>query len=330
MHLKEEIRDAEQEIVGLLRDGGDGAGNDQADVGSTTLERDHEMSLAQERQRHAGPDRAGAGPDRRRHLRRLRELRQGDRQGAAAGVPACDTVRVMQRTRRTPLSTEDRSSPRAADADEPNGPDDRLPGPIPTPARAEPEVRPSCRRRRDAGRCCSPVVGLVVLGAGPVDEGAGAAAFDAGGAGERGRLAAEVQPDPQPGRGVQPRHGYTPVISAIQIIVAVGVVWLSRRLGSVGWAIAFGLLFGGAVGNITDRNFRDAVAVPRARGRLPADSALGDLQRRRHGRHLGRGPAGASRPCAGVGLDGQPRQAMRRLRSERRCPHRDGSGRPGR
>ncbi|MEU0096385.1 TraR/DksA C4-type zinc finger protein [Kribbella sp. NPDC006257] len=46
IHLKEEIRDAEQEIVGLLRDGGDGAGNDQADVGSTTLERDHEMSLA--------------------------------------------------------------------------------------------------------------------------------------------------------------------------------------------------------------------------------------------------------------------------------------------
>ena len=45
-HLKKEIRDAEQEIVGLLRDGGDGAGNDQADVGSTTLERDHEMSLA--------------------------------------------------------------------------------------------------------------------------------------------------------------------------------------------------------------------------------------------------------------------------------------------
>jgi RNA polymerase-binding protein DksA len=46
VHLKKEIRDAEQEIVGLLRDGGDGAGNDQADVGSTTLERDHEMSLA--------------------------------------------------------------------------------------------------------------------------------------------------------------------------------------------------------------------------------------------------------------------------------------------
>jgi len=46
VHLKKEIHDAEQEIVGLLRDGGDGAGNDQADVGSTTLECDHEMSLA--------------------------------------------------------------------------------------------------------------------------------------------------------------------------------------------------------------------------------------------------------------------------------------------
>jgi DnaK suppressor protein len=46
VHLREEIYGAEQEIVGLLRDGGDGAGNDQADVGSTTLERDHELQLA--------------------------------------------------------------------------------------------------------------------------------------------------------------------------------------------------------------------------------------------------------------------------------------------
>jgi RNA polymerase-binding transcription factor len=45
-HLRQEIHAAEEEIAGLLRDGGDGAGNDQADVGSTTFERDHEMSLA--------------------------------------------------------------------------------------------------------------------------------------------------------------------------------------------------------------------------------------------------------------------------------------------
>jgi signal peptidase II len=51
--------------------------------------------------------------------------------------------------------------------------------------------------------------------------------------------------------------GYTPYISAIQIAVALGVVYLSRRLGSAGWAVAFGLLFGGAVGNILDRIFRE-------------------------------------------------------------------------
>ena len=51
--------------------------------------------------------------------------------------------------------------------------------------------------------------------------------------------------------------GYTPYISAVQITVAVGVVYLSRRLGSAGWAVAFGLLFGGAVGNIIDRIIRE-------------------------------------------------------------------------
>ncbi|MEU8226478.1 signal peptidase II [Kribbella sp. NPDC048915] len=51
--------------------------------------------------------------------------------------------------------------------------------------------------------------------------------------------------------------GYTPYISAVQIAVALGVIYLSRRLGSAGWAVAFGLLFGGAVGNILDRIFRE-------------------------------------------------------------------------
>jgi signal peptidase II len=51
--------------------------------------------------------------------------------------------------------------------------------------------------------------------------------------------------------------GYTPYISAVQITVALGVVYLSRKLGSAGWAVAFGLLFGGAVGNILDRIFRE-------------------------------------------------------------------------
>ena len=60
-----------------------------------------------------------------------------------------------------------------------------------------------------------------------------------------------------PGAAFSLGSNLTPVISTIQIVVAVGVVWLSRRLGSVGWAVAFGFLFGGAVGNITDRIFRE-------------------------------------------------------------------------
>jgi RNA polymerase-binding protein DksA len=44
--LREELNLAEHELHDLMRDAGDGAGNDQADVGSATFERDHEMSLA--------------------------------------------------------------------------------------------------------------------------------------------------------------------------------------------------------------------------------------------------------------------------------------------
>ena len=44
--LLSEVSSAEEDMATLLRDGGDGAGNDQADIGSSALERDAEMSLA--------------------------------------------------------------------------------------------------------------------------------------------------------------------------------------------------------------------------------------------------------------------------------------------
>ena len=44
--MREELDLAAKELDGLMRDAGDGAGNDQADVGSATFERDHELSLA--------------------------------------------------------------------------------------------------------------------------------------------------------------------------------------------------------------------------------------------------------------------------------------------
>jgi RNA polymerase-binding protein DksA len=44
--LRSQLNLAEHELHDLMRDAGDGAGNDQADVGSSTFERDQEMTLA--------------------------------------------------------------------------------------------------------------------------------------------------------------------------------------------------------------------------------------------------------------------------------------------
>lgn len=49
----------ERELSGLMKDSGDGAGQDQADVGATSFERDHELSLLNnEREMLAQVDRA--------------------------------------------------------------------------------------------------------------------------------------------------------------------------------------------------------------------------------------------------------------------------------
>lgn len=45
-HLEEEIATAEAELQDLMQDAGDGAGDDQADAGAKTFEREQEISLA--------------------------------------------------------------------------------------------------------------------------------------------------------------------------------------------------------------------------------------------------------------------------------------------
>jgi RNA polymerase-binding protein DksA len=44
--LRAEITEAQQTWDEMQRDGGDGAGDDQADAGTKTFEREHELSLA--------------------------------------------------------------------------------------------------------------------------------------------------------------------------------------------------------------------------------------------------------------------------------------------
>ncbi|MGV1009628.1 MAG: signal peptidase II [Dermatophilaceae bacterium] len=51
--------------------------------------------------------------------------------------------------------------------------------------------------------------------------------------------------------------GSTWVLTVLAVAVLVVIVRSSRRLGSVGWACAFGLILGGALGNLTDRLTRE-------------------------------------------------------------------------
>jgi signal peptidase II len=52
-------------------------------------------------------------------------------------------------------------------------------------------------------------------------------------------------------------EGWTIVFTLIAVIVSVVIVRTARRLFSTGWAIALGLVLGGALGNLVDRIFRD-------------------------------------------------------------------------
>ena len=59
-----------------------------------------------------------------------------------------------------------------------------------------------------------------------------------------------------PGAAFSTGTSYTMLLSFVAIAAAGTVLWLSRRLGSVGWAAALGFLLAGILGNLTDRIFR--------------------------------------------------------------------------
>lgn len=59
-----------------------------------------------------------------------------------------------------------------------------------------------------------------------------------------------------PGSAFSFATGYTAVLSLVAVAVVVVLVRLAGRLRSRAWAVAFGLLLGGALGNLADRVFR--------------------------------------------------------------------------
>lgn len=60
-----------------------------------------------------------------------------------------------------------------------------------------------------------------------------------------------------PGAAFSTGTGFTLVFTCLAMVAVVVVLWLSRRLGSTGWALALGLLLGGVSGNLTDRILRE-------------------------------------------------------------------------
>ncbi|KQQ11181.1 signal peptidase II [Rathayibacter sp. Leaf296] len=60
-----------------------------------------------------------------------------------------------------------------------------------------------------------------------------------------------------PGAAFSLASGSTWIFSIIAACVVVAVIWFARRIRSAAWALFFGLLLGGTLGNLFDRLFRE-------------------------------------------------------------------------
>jgi signal peptidase II len=59
-----------------------------------------------------------------------------------------------------------------------------------------------------------------------------------------------------PGAAFSTGTQYTLVLTCVAMVAVLVVLYLSRRIGTVAWAVALGLLLAGVAGNLTDRLFR--------------------------------------------------------------------------
>lgn len=60
-----------------------------------------------------------------------------------------------------------------------------------------------------------------------------------------------------PGAAFSLAAGSTWIFSILASAVTVAIIVLARKIRSIGWAVVFGLLLGGVLGNLTDRLFRE-------------------------------------------------------------------------
>jgi len=60
-----------------------------------------------------------------------------------------------------------------------------------------------------------------------------------------------------PGAAFSIASGMTWIFTLLAAGVITFIVWFARRIRSIAWALVFGLLLGGVLGNLTDRLFRE-------------------------------------------------------------------------
>jgi signal peptidase II len=156
----------------------------------------------------------------------MRILRQADREGAPARVPAGDPVRAVQAARGAPLNAQDSA---AAAADKPERP--RRVGLL-------------------LGVAAFVLVADVISKAIVVAQMADHAPIRLLG----GLLTITLTRNG--GAAFSIGTSMTIVFTAIAVGVIVYILRTARNLRSIGWAITLGLLLGGATGNLLDRIFR--------------------------------------------------------------------------
>jgi len=67
---------------------------------------------------------------------------------------------------------------------------------------------------------------------------------------------AELRLSFNPGASFSLLTGRTPILAVLAIVIAGALVWVLVRTDSLGMAVGFGLVLGGALGNLADRIFR--------------------------------------------------------------------------
>jgi len=126
---------------------------------------------------------------------------------------------------------------------------------VPTTTDDQPDAPPSTRRRALLITLFS--ISAVVL---VLDQASKAWAISSLVEGERHDLLGSLlgfQLVFNPGAALSIATGMTWVLTIVAAVVIVVVVRASRRIGSWAWAVALGLLLGGALGNLVDRLVRE-------------------------------------------------------------------------